>query len=284
LKTPNITQRTITTNGTTLNIASSGEGPAILLMHGFPHTWRVWSPIIAEFAARHRVIAPDLRGLGGSDRASGGYDARNISRDMVGVLEAFGEKSAVVIGLDAGASPAFLLGLEHPELVDGLVLVESTIGRLPGADDFFQAGPPWWFGFHAVPGLAEAVLAGNEEAYIDFFLREGTADGKGIDADIRDAFVAAYRSPDSLRCAFEYYRAMPASAEQITEAVRHRRLTVPTLTIGGKVVGDATGRQLHPIADDLTSRLIPTCGHIVPLDAPAELIALLMPFLGGVLR
>ncbi|WP_218003807.1 alpha/beta fold hydrolase [Herbiconiux solani] len=278
---PALSLSAVTTNGTTLNVASGGEGPAVLLMHGFPHTWRVWSPILDGLAAGHRVIAPDLRGLGDSARASDGYDAGNLARDMRGVLEAFGETSAVVVGLDAGGPPAFLLGLEHPELVDGLVLIESTIGRLPGADEFFRAGPPWWFGFHAVPGLAESVLAGQEEAYVDFFLRIGTADGKGIDAGIRDAFVEAYRRPDSLRCAFEYYRAMPTSARQIDEAVRRNRLTVPTLTVGGGVVGDATTRQLGPIADDLTSRLISTSGHIVPLDAPEELAGLLKRFLDG---
>ncbi|MFG6501972.1 alpha/beta fold hydrolase [Microbacterium sp. P05] len=280
MKTAEITQQSITTNGTTLNVAISGEGPAVLLMHGFPHTWEVWSQVIDDLAMNHRVIAPDLRGLGKSSHATDGYDARNLAADMLGVLDHLGEQSAVVVGLDAGAPPAFLLALEHADRVDRLVLIESTIGRLPGAEDFFRAGAPWWFGFHAVPGLAETVLEGNAAAYIDFFLRNGTADGAGIDRRVRDAFVAAYAAPGALRCAFEYYRAMPRNAQQIDEAVMRRRLTVPTLTVGGQVVGDATARQLTPITDDLTSRLIPTSGHIVPLDRPAELSSLIRDFLG----
>lgn len=250
-------------------------------MHGFPHTWEVWSAVIPQLAERHRVIAPDLRGLGASARAVDGYDARNLARDMIGLLDALDERGAAVVGLDAGAPPAFLLALEHPELVDRLVLIESTIGRLPGAEGFFRSGPPWWFGFHAVPGLAETVLAGNEAPYIDFFLRNGSASGTGIDPAVRDAFVRAYSEPDALRCAFEYYRAASTSADQIDEATARQRLTVPTLAVGAQVVGEATARQLRPIADDLTSRTIASSGHIVPLDAPAGLLAALHPFLRG---
>ncbi|MGC4935341.1 alpha/beta fold hydrolase [Gordonia sp. DT30] len=274
-----ITETTVETNGSRLNVALGGDGPALLLLHGFPHTWRVWSAIMGECASEYRIIAPDLRGLGNSDRATDGYDARNLAADMLGLLDALGVESAAVVGLDAGGPPAFLLGLEHPDRVSRLVLIETTIGRLPGAEDFFRAGPPWWFGFHAVPGLAETVLAGNEAAYVDFFLRSGTADGTVVAPPVRDAFVAAYREPDALRCAFEYYRAMPRSAEQITDATTRRRLTVPTLTIGGQVVGDATARQLRPVTDHLTSHVLPHSGHIVPLDAPSDLLDLLRPFL-----
>jgi pimeloyl-ACP methyl ester carboxylesterase len=274
-----ITETSIETNGTRLNVAVSGAGSAVLLMHGFPHTWRVWNDVIPALAERYRVVAPDLRGLGASDRAPSGYDAQNLAQDMIGLLDALGEASAAVVALDAGAPPAFLLGLEHPARVSRLVLMESTIGLLPGAEDFFRAGPPWWFGFHAAPGLAETVLAGHEAEYLDFFLRNGTASGNGVPAPVRDAFVEAYSARDSLRCAFEYYRTMPRNAAHIADAASHLRLTVPTLAIGGQVVGDATARQLRPIADDLMTHLIPSSGHIVPLDTPGELLGLLLPFL-----
>ena len=130
-----------------------------------------------------------------------------------------------------------------------------------------------------MPGLAESVLVGNEVAYIDFFLRIGTADGTGIDQAVRDAFVAAYSEPDALRCAFEYYRAMPTTAEQIADCVSRRRLTMPTLAVGGQVVGELTARQLAPVADDLTSELIGESGHIVPLDRPADLLRILHSFM-----
>ncbi|BDZ48476.1 hydrolase [Frondihabitans sucicola] len=275
------TETTIPTNGTDLHVAVAGEGDAVLLLHGFPHTWKVWSRIIPELAETNRVIAPDLRGLGGSARALTGYDPRNVARDLIGLLDHLDIASASVVALDAAVPPAFLLGLENPQRVTRLVLMEGTIGRLPGADEFFRGGPPWWFGFHAVPGLAESVLVGHEGAYLDFFLRAGTADGQGIDAALRDEFVAAYTGTDSLRAAFEHYRAMPTGAEQIADATGRSRLLPPTVAIGGQVVGPATAGQLAAVADDLTSHLLPDAGHIIPLDAPGPLLEILRPLLSG---
>ncbi|WP_328646426.1 alpha/beta fold hydrolase [Amycolatopsis sp. NBC_00348] len=262
-------------NGIEINVADAGEGPAVLLLHGFPHTWRLWSQVIPHLARDHRVLAPDLRGLGATTRADGGYDAGNLALDAEALLDALGEPTAAVVGIDAGTPPAFLLALRRPERVRRLVLMESLLGRLPGAEAFLAGGPPWWFGFHAVPGLAETVLAGHEADYIGWFLDAGTR-GRGVPPEIREHFVAAYTGRESLRCAFEHYRAMPASAAQIAEA---GRLTVPTLAIGAHPVGDTLANQLRPIADDLTAHLVEDCGHIVSLDRPDVLVPLLTSFL-----
>ncbi|UGT55237.1 alpha/beta fold hydrolase [Nocardia asteroides] len=259
-------------------VATAGSGPAVVLLHGFPHTWQLWSRIIGPLAAHHRVIAPDLRGFGASGRAATGYDAGTLATDIEGVLDALGEPTAAVAGIDAGVPVAFLLAMRRPDRIRRLLLMEALLGRLPGAEDFLAAGPPWWFGFHSVPGLAESVLTGNEAEYVDWFLRTGTR-GNGVPQRIRDAFVDAYRQPDALRCAFEYYRALPRSARQIEDAVAAGRLTVPTLAIGAHPVGAALARQLGPVTADLTTHLIPDCGHIIPLDRPDELLRIALPFL-----
>ena len=123
------------------------------------------------------------------------------------------------------------------------------------------------------------MLAGPEGEYLDFFYRAGTFGGRGIDNDIRDAFVAAYSGRESLRCAFEFYRAMPQSATQIADIAAAIRLRVPTMAIGAEPVGDALYRQLIPITDRLRGEQIPQCGHIIPLDQPTALAALLVDFL-----
>ncbi|MEU8418362.1 alpha/beta hydrolase [Amycolatopsis japonica] len=270
--------RRITVNGIQVNVAVAGSGPAVLLLHGFPHTWRLWSEIIGPLSEHHRVIAPDLRGFGDSTRAAEGYDASTLASDVESLLDALGEPSAAVVAIDAGTPVAFLLALRRPELVRRLVLMESLLGSLPGAEDFLAGGPPWWFGFHAVPGLGETVLIGHEAEYIDWFLASGTL-GRGVAPEIRDAFVDAYTGGEALRCAFSHYRAMPVSARQIGEAVATRRLAVPTMAIGAHPVGRALERQLRPVTDDLTAHLLPDCGHIIPLDKPGELLRLLTPFL-----
>lgn len=104
-----------------------------------------------------------------------------------------------------------------------------------GAEYFLAGGAPWWFGFHAVPGLAETVVEGNEARYIDWFPSTGTL-GDGERPPIRDAFVRAYTGCEALRCAFAYYRALPETAAQIERAVATARLAVPTMAIGSHPV------------------------------------------------
>ncbi|THC46970.1 alpha/beta fold hydrolase [Streptomyces sp. A1499] len=273
--------RRIPVNGVELNVALAGSGPAVLLLHGFPHTWELWTDVMAELAVRHRVIAPDLRGFGASGRAAAGYDAGALADDAEALLAALDESSAAVVGIDAGVAPAFLLALRRPGLVRRLVVMESLLGRLPGAEDFLADGPPWWFGFHsAASGLAETVLEGHEDAYVDWFLRAGTL-GDGVRPAVRDAFVRAYTGRQALGRAFSYYRALPESAAQIERAVATARLTVPTMAVGARPIGAALERQLRPVADDLTGHVIEDCGHIIPLHRPRALLALLLPFLAG---
>ncbi|MFF7199059.1 alpha/beta fold hydrolase [Streptomyces sp. NPDC088197] len=271
--------RRVPVNGVELNVALAGSGPAVLLLHGFPHTWEVWTDVMADLTGRYRVIAPDLRGFGASGPAPSGYDAGTLAEDAAALLAALGVSSAAVVGIDAGAPAAFLLALRHPGLVRRLVVMESLLGALPGAEDFLAAGPPWWFGFHrAAPGLAETVLEGHEAEYVDWFLRSGTL-GEGVRPALRDAFVRAYTGREALSRAFSYYRALPESAARIGEAVAAHRLTVPTMALGAQPVGDVLARQLRPLADDLTAHLIEDCGHIIPLHRPRALLALLRPFL-----
>ncbi|WP_030928732.1 alpha/beta fold hydrolase [Streptomyces sp. NRRL S-646] len=272
--------RRVAVNGVELNVALDGQGPPVLLLHGFPHTWQLWQDVMAGLSDRHTVIAPDLRGLGASSRAESGYDAATLADDAAALLEQLGVHDAAVAGIDAGTPPAFLLAMRRPDLVQRLVVMESLLGRLPGAEDFLSDGAPWWFGFHSVPHLAEEVLRGNEARYVDWFLTTGTL-GEGVPPHIRDAFVHAYSGSEALRCAFSYYRALPQSAAQVERTVAQGRLTVPTMTVGSHPVGAALEYQLRPVADDLTGRTIEDCGHIIPLHRPQALLDLLRPFLAG---
>lgn len=264
------TVRQVEANGVRLNVAVAGSGPALVLLHGFPHTWQLWSAVLPTLAERYRVLAPDLRGLGASSCPESGFDAGTVAADVASLLDALGEPDADVVAIDLSVQSALLLALRQPERVRRLVLMES----LPWG---FPAGPPWWFGFHAAPGLAETVLNGHEAEYVGWFLDQGTL-GRGVPAEVQAAFAEAYTGAEALRCAFEYYRAMPESVRQLTEAAE-KRLTVPTMAIGAHPVGDALEQQLRPIADDLAGRVLPDCGHLIPLDRPRAFLDLLLPFL-----
>ncbi|WP_212999399.1 alpha/beta fold hydrolase [Winogradskya consettensis] len=251
----------VATNGTELETTVRGSGPPIVLLHGWPHTRRVWETL--DLPGR-TVIAPDLRGLGDSAPADDGFDVATLAEDVLGLLDALGLDRAEIAAIDASVPTAFLLAARHPERVTRLVLMEGTLPGLPGG---FET-PPWWFGFHAVPSLPSTVLAGREEEYLGWFLRSVT------DPLLKEAFVRAYSGQERLDAGFGFYREMAHNAELIRAA---GRLRVPTLAIGGNVVGERLHRQLKPVTDNLLGELLDNCGHIVPLDRPDALSALLNP-------
>lgn len=273
------TLRRVTTHGTSINVASGGSGPAILFLHGWPHTWEIWSAVMHNLKSDYTVIAPDLRGLGASGKAASGFDLHTLADDAAAVLDAFNVETAAVVGIDLGTAVSWMFAIRHPRRVRRLAVMEGLLGSLSGAEGFLSKGPPWWFGFHAIPGFAETVLEGNEAAYINWFLKAGTKNGLGVEADIRDAFVKAYSSRDAMRCGFEHYRAFPGNAQQIEAAVAaHSRSDLPILAIAGGVVGAALAGQLRPISSNLEEQAIAGCGHLIPLEQPIVLSERLRAF------
>ena len=273
---PTIEYRDVATNGIHLHVATMGQGPAILLLHGWPHTGALWTQVMPLLAdAGFQAIAPDLRGLGGSTRAGGGYDLHTQADDMAGLLSALDVEQAMVAGIDLGVGIAWMLAMRHRATIRRLALCEGMIATLPGAERFLARGAPWWFGFHGVPGLAETVIDGNEGVYLDWFYKDVSA----MPPEIHDAFVAAYSGREALRCGFEHYRAFAENGRQVLAALADRPVVAqPTLAMVGGVVGDAIHGQLAPIAPDLHRVDIVDCKHIVPLEQPQAFAEALIAF------
>ncbi|MFF0344698.1 alpha/beta fold hydrolase [Kribbella sp. NPDC004875] len=248
----------------------SGRGPAVVLLHGFPHTERLWELVVPRLSATWRLIAPDLV-RGGSalelaDRTEQLLDGLRINR-------------ATVVAIDAGVPAAVGFAVTRPERTDRLVVMEAILPGVAGAESLLERGQPWWFGFHQVPGLAERVLAGHEREYVEWFLNVGTADGTGIGPELTAAFASAYTGTVALAGAFAHYRAMPRNAQELAPLLTEKSLDLPVLAIGSQPVGPALAAQLRTAAPDLTSVQLDNCGHLIPLDAPDRLLAELLPWL-----
>jgi pimeloyl-ACP methyl ester carboxylesterase len=250
-------------------VIDAGTGPVVVLLHGFPHTERLWELVVPRLAEQHRVIAPDLV-AGGS--------AVELATRVAELLDGLGVERAALVGIDAGAQVALGFALSYPDRAERLAVMEAVLPGVAGAEAFAAGGLPWWFGFHQVPGLAENVLVGHEREYVDYFLRAGTADGAGIGRELTDAFAAAYTGSAALAAAFEHYRAMPRTADELA-ALTPQRLQLPVLAIGAHPVGQVLAAQLAAFADDLTSVQLDDCGHLIPLDAPDRLLEALIPWL-----
>ncbi|MGK6324794.1 alpha/beta fold hydrolase [Sphingomonas sp. DT-51] len=274
---PGVSLRRTRRDGVDLGYVVAGRGPAMVLLHGWPFTWYTWHRVLPTLARNFTVIAPDMRGIGMSQKPFGGYDVLNLASDVAAILTAEGFTEANVLGHDLGVGVAFQLAARHSGLVRRLVLTESIVLGAPQAEMFMNT-PPWWVAWHNVPDLPEHVVAGSEGCYLDWFYRNLTFKRAGISRTARDQHVAAYTGPAALRGGFEHYRAFPLTTEQGREASQHR-LAMPVLALGGDLVGDVLHRQMTAVADKVQGGRIANCGHVIQEERPDELLARLRAFL-----
>jgi pimeloyl-ACP methyl ester carboxylesterase len=277
---PGFTSHTAAVNGVTLHYVTGGRGEAVVLLHGWPQSWREWEPVMPALAEKFAVIAPDLRGLGDSSVPDTGYDAKTVADDVRILCRVLGHKRVAVVAHDIGVGPAYAWAAGHPAEVAKLVVAESL---LPGIGEPPQAtlgGEPLWHpAFHMVPDLPEKLIAGRERDYLTWFFEKFAHKPGAVPKQEIDAAVAAYSRPGRLSAGFAHYRAMPASAKQNAELAKVK-LKMPVLAVGGdRCLGKLLGEQMELVAGDVTTAVLKDCGHWITAERPKEFTALLLDFL-----
>ena len=163
------THNVMTVNGFRMHYVTAGAGFPLVLLHGWPQTWYEWRKLIPPLAERFTIIAPDLRGLGDSERPIGGYDKRTLASDVYQLLKGLGHEQIGLIGHDWGGTVAYYLAYDHPDLVERLLILESTPGIAREGDQVSLQGIRrlWHLFFHGGnPDMAELLVRGNEELYL----------------------------------------------------------------------------------------------------------------------
>jgi pimeloyl-ACP methyl ester carboxylesterase len=267
----------IASDGVELAVQDEGEGTPVLLIHGFPDSSRLWRHVTPQLvAAGHRVIAPDLRGFGDSDRPEA-VEAYRISRsvaDMVAVLDALGIERARVVGHDWGAVVAWALAAFAPERVERLAVLSvghPTLATQKGVEDREKS---WYMLLFQFEGVAEELLMRDDWALMREWLR-----GEG---DV-EHYVADLARPGALTAALNWYRANSHPSRELGARRPFPPVTIPTLGIwsaGDHYLREAPLRESgdHVRAEFRYER-IEGASHWIPLDAPDELGRLLVPFL-----
>jgi pimeloyl-ACP methyl ester carboxylesterase len=279
--TDTFTSRYVDTGELRLHAVVGGEGPPLLLIHGWPESWYAWRLLMPTLARDFQVIAVDQRGMGLSDKPAGGYDTGTQARDLVALMAALGHQRFAVVGHDTGFAIGYALAADYPDRVAYLALAEipGSPGTVP-APPLFLPGPLndrlWHLGFNRIDRLNEQLVAGREEL---FFRWEFDAAARKLPDDVIDYYVGLLSNPDSLRGSFGWYRALDTTIAQDQER-KTRRLTMPVLAIGGETsFGDLVGNAVQAVADDVQRVAIPGTGHFVAEEAPAEMLAALTAFL-----
>jgi len=269
---------TASVNGTTLHYMRGGEGPTVLLIHGFPQDWYEWREVMTRLAPRFSVVAVDLRGVGGSAAPDTGYDAAGMATDIAELVDGLGVGPVHVVGHDVGGWVAYALARLRPDLARTVVIMETLLPGIEPSGTPPVEVPLWHGQFHMVPELPETLVQGREAAYFRYFFDIGTAGDVVTDADI-EHYAAAYGDLAHLHAAFEMYRAIPAN---IAFNDAHRTpVAVPLLLVGGEQVF-GPGMPLlakHLRAEygwsDTEAAIIKGGRHYLPEEHPAEIAELI---------
>lgn len=257
-----------------LHCVSAGpvDGAPLLLLHGWPQTWFMWRDVIPPLAkAGYRVIAADLTGLGDSTRPEGGYDKMTVARDMAELMTALGHERFGVAAHDWGGPVAFALAAQFPERVEAMAVFDAPV---LGDGGPIEHHGRWHFGFHALPGLPEALTEGREDTYLRFFFRFGGARPDAICEAAQAEYVRAYSAAGAMTAGFNYYRAVPQDiADNTAFREAGRRLDMPILVYGGDPATRGRGMSALEswarVADKVSGGVAENCGHWIPEERPS---------------
>ena len=257
----------------------TGKGDPIVLLHGWPQTSYEWKYIIPKLVANnYTVIAPDMRGLGDSEKPQTGYDTKTLAEDLNQLLNGLGYDKVYIVAHDWGGPVAYSYAAEHSEKVKKMIMLDTL---LPGfgweeAGNFSPNGI-WHFSFHAVRDLPEKLVEGKEDIYLNWFF-DWTYNQSAITSEAREEYIKQYSKPGAMRAGFEYYRAIFEDAEQNRE-YGEKKLDIPILAIGGEAaIGNYTAITFQQVANNVTGITLPNTGHFIPEERPNFLIKQILEF------
>ena len=282
-----VTERRLRAGGLAFNLAEAGDGPPVLLLHGFPDSWRLWRYQIPALAkAGHRVIAPDLRGFGETDRPAAveDYKLRTLGNDVVGLLDALELDRAAVVGHDWGAALAWAVARFVPDRVTRLVVVSVGHPAAAFAAGLAQRRLSWYMLWFLFPGVAERVLPQDDWAVFRRWAWNGAR--RGADPDL-DRQLADLSRPGALAAGLNWYR---ANIDPATFVINDpTRISVPPVAC--PTIGVWSGDDFALTEAQMTGsgrfvsgpwryERLDGVDHWVPVHAPERLTELLVDFLG----
>jgi pimeloyl-ACP methyl ester carboxylesterase len=265
-----VTHRYVETGRVRIHYAEAGDGPPVLLLHGWPQHWFMWREVIERLAPQFRLIAPDLRGFGWSEAPGEGYDGETFAADQVDLLDALEIDTASVIGHDWGGWTAFLLGLAHPDRIERMVVCNA-----PHPWPKVEAGLllESWRSWYAVANASP--LLGRWLAESRWMPRQALSHGNVGDpfAEGIEIYLDQFREPARAEASMKLYRYYLRTFARGVRGggYRDRRLSVPTLLLfgeGDRYVSPKLLRGFEAHADEMKLELVPDSGHFLVDEKP----------------
>ncbi len=271
-----VKHRYVDVPGVRLHVAEAGEGPPVVLLHGWPQHWWIWRRVIPALAEERRVICPDLRGFGWSEAPAGPYEISELAGDVLALLDALELDEVDLVGHDWGGYTGFLLCLKAPERVRHYLALGIV-------HPFFEPPKPSPAALQrtayqfvlATPGLGAAVL--RHTGLVGLALRRGShPDMKWSKQEI-DCFAESFHPRDHARASSRVYRSfLTRELPRLKKGhYRSQRLTVPTLLLAGEadpVIRADILAGYEPYAEEMSVEEVEGCGHFVAEERPDVVI------------
>jgi len=270
--------RTAEIDGIKLHYTTGGHGPALILLHGYAETSRMWTPILPLLGEKFTVIAPDLPGIGDSEIPANGLDMKTAAVRIHELARSLGVQKARVVGHDIGLMVAYAYAAQFSSEVDKLVVMDAF---LPGVGDWVAVynNPGFWH-FRFNGPTPEALVQGRERTYFEYFWNDLAADKtRSLPEADRKAYTEAYARPGRMRAGWAYFVSFQQAAKDFAQ-LSQTKLTMPVLAIGGeKSLGEFLGQQMKLVATDVTAVVLKDTGHWVLEENPKGTTDALVKFL-----
>lgn len=269
----------IATNGATIHVRIGGQGPAVVLLHGYGETGDMWAPLAADLARDYTVVVPDLRGLGLSSKPASGFDKKTQAGDVAGVLDALKVERADLVTHDIGNMVGFAFAAQHPQRVGRFVLIDAPVPGVGPWEEILKNPLLWHFRLGG-PDM-ERLVAGRERIYLDRFWNEFSATPARFSEASREHYAKLYALPGAMHSGFAQFAAFDQDAiDNRAYLAAGGKLTMPVLAVGGeKSFGAGMAAAMRAAATDVTEGVIPDSGHWIMEENPAATIAMVRAFL-----
>ena len=275
---PGFRTQQVETDGATIHVRVGGQGPAVVMLHGFGDTGDMWAPLAEAIMRDHTVVVPDLRGMGLSSHPETGYDKKTQGGDVARVLDALKIEKADLVTHDIGNMVGYALAAQWPDRITRWVVMDAPLPGIGPWDEIIRSPALWHFNFRG-PDV-ERLVKGRERIYLDRFWNELSANPTSIDEATRSHYAALYARPGAMHSAFNQFAAFQQDATDNKVFAAKGKLAMPVLAIGAdKSFGAAMADDLRFVASDVTSVVIANSGHWLMEEQPAATATAIRAFL-----
>jgi len=268
----------VETDGATIHARVGGQGPAVVMLHGFGDTGDMWAPLATALVADRTVVVPDLRGMGLSSHPDRGYDKKTQGHDVARVLDRLKIETADLVTHDIGNMVGYAFAAQFPARVTRWVVMDAPLPGIGPWDEILKSPALWHFNFRG-PDV-ERLVQGRERIYLDRFWNELSANPKSIDEETRRHYAELYARPGAMHAAFEQFAAFSQDAVDNKALAAKGKLAMPVLAIGAdKSFGTTQADVVGFVATDVTAQVIADSGHWLMEEQPAATVAAITGFL-----